>query len=220
MLIRATFTALATAVVAAVSLTPFRGSASTDGDLLTDTIPHNAALIGSLERAPSGQRHWLGGIEPRVGAVNSRGVQATSRGLISFDISQIPSGSTIVSATLRVDQCATVGSPFATFGAIVVDHLLSTSAPDSATYDTPAAFMNVGTLSTDAAPGFRAVPVTAGVIADFAALRALAQFRLRFSAASDDATTGNAYVAIRTDSDDDCPGFPDAAPVLIVAYRR
>lgn len=220
MLIRTTFTALVTAAVAAVSLTPFRGSAGDDGDVLTDTIPHNAALIGSLERDQAGHRDWLGGAEPRIGAVTARGSHRTSRGLISFDISGIPSDATITGATLRVDQCATVGTPFASFGAVVVDHLVPSSAPDSATYDAPPAGMNVGTLSTDPTPGFRSVTVTAGVIADYAALRALSQFRLRFSAAGAESAAGNDYVAVRTDSDDDCPGFPDAAPALIVTYRR
>jgi hypothetical protein len=207
MLTRAVLATLVTATLTAVSVTPFRSGADTRGTVTVDTIGHDVALIGNLERDAAGRRVWLDGAEPRVGAVAGR----ESRPLVTFDISQIPSGATVVEATLVLDQCAVEGTPFAGGAHIIVDHLTAATAPDAATFD--AAPVAVGTLPTDRTQGRRAVRVTSSVTADYLAVRALTQFRLRL--------TGSAgYVAFRGDGDDDCPAVPEAAPMLIVAYRQ
>jgi hypothetical protein len=211
MLARALIATVATAVVTAISVSPFRSGADTYGAVTVDTIVHDAALIGNLERDPSGRRLWLDGAEPHVGTVDGR----RSRPLVTFDITAIPSGATIVDALLLLDQCAAAGTPFAGAARVVVDHLRAATAPDSTTFDA-APISTVGVLPADVTPGRRTVRVTTSVVRDYMALRALTQFRLRLS--DTDASTG--YVAFRGDGDDNCPAVPEAAPMLIVTYRR
>ena len=189
MLARALLATLATAVATALSVTPFVSdavSAGTRGAVTVDTIVHDAALIGNLQGDL-----WLGGTEPHVGLVDGR----ATRSLVTFDITAIPSGATILAARFLLDQCATAGTPFTRGARIVVDHLPAATAPDASTFD--------------------AAPVTPAV-RDYSGLRALTQFRLRLSGA--DAPTG--YVAFRGDGDDTCAAVPEAAPMLIVTYRR
>jgi hypothetical protein len=211
MLARALVATLATAVATALSVTPFVsdavGAVGTGGALTVDTIVHDAALIGNL------QGHaWLGSTEPHVGFVDGR----PSRSLVTFDITAIPSGATILDARLVLDQCATAGTPFAGAARIVVDHLPAATAPDSSTFDAAPVTPAVAILPADASPGRRTVRVTTSVLRDYSGLRALTQFRLRLSGA--DEPTG--YVAFRGDGDDNCAAVPEAAPMLIVTYRR
>ncbi|HWZ59881.1 MAG TPA: hypothetical protein VNW46_12980 [Gemmatimonadaceae bacterium] len=218
MLTRALLATLVTAVVTALSVTPFRSGAGTRGSAVTvDTIVHDAALIGNLERDATGHRVWLDGAEPRVGTVAGR----RSRPLVTFDISAIPSGATIVDALLLLDQCAAAGTPFAGAAHVVIDHLIAATAPDSATFDVSPAGATIAALPADLTPGRRAVPVTTSVATDYAALRALTQFRLRLEGRFERPLENAAgYVAFRGDGDDDCPAVPEAAPMLIVTYRR
>jgi hypothetical protein len=203
-----------TAVVTALSVTPFghTAGAADSGPVVVDTITHDAALIGNLERDATGRRLWLGGAEPHVGGIDGR----RSRPLVTFDISAIPSGATILDALLLLDQCAAAGTPFAGAAHVVVDHLHAATAPDSSTFDA-SPMTPVGALPADLTPGRRALHVTTSVIRDYLALHALTQFRLRL-ATPDDTPAG--YVAFRGDGDDDCPAVPEAAPTLIVTYRR
>src|SRR5271168_703932 len=135
MLARALLATLATAVVTALAVSPFRSGANPPGAVTVDTIVHDAALIGNLERDATGRRVWLDGAEPHVGTIDGR----QSRPLLTFDISAIPSGATIVGARLVLDQCATGGTPFPGSAHVIVDHLSAATAPDSATFDaTPA----------------------------------------------------------------------------------
>jgi hypothetical protein len=210
MLARALFATLATAVATALSVTPFVSdavSAGTRGAVTVDTIGHDAALIGNLQGDV-----WLGGTEPHVGLVDGR----ATRSLVTFDITAIPSGATILDARLVLDQCATAGTPFRGAARIVVDHLPAATAPDASTFDAAPVTPAVATLPADPTPGRRVVRVTTSVVRDYSGLRALTQFRLRLSGA--DAPGG--YVAFRGDGDDACAAVPEAAPMLIVTYRR
>jgi hypothetical protein len=215
MLARTLVATVATALVTALSVTPFghtAGASDSSGPVTVDTITHDAALIGNLQRDTAGHRLWLGGAEPHVGAVAG----GRSRPLVTFDISNIPSGATILSALLMLDQCAAAGTPFAGAARVVVDHLQAATAPDSSTFDaTPITI--AGVLPADATPGRRVVHVTTSIIRDYLALHALAQFRLRLASPTD---TPAGYIAFRGDGDDDCPAVPEAAPTLIVTYRR
>ena len=214
MLTRALFATGVTAVVTALSVTPFQSGAGTrDTTVTVDTIVHDAALIGNLERDANGHRVWLGGAEPHVGTIDGR----RSRPLVTFDITAIPSGARIVDAQLSLDQCAVGGTPFANAARVVVDHLAAATAPDSATFDATPSAATVGALPADPSLGRRAVTVTTSVAADYRGLHALTQFRLRIAGATD-APAG--YVAFRGDGDDDCAAVPEAAPMLIVTYRH
>jgi hypothetical protein len=128
MLTRALFATGVTAVVTALSVTPFQSGAGTrDTTVTVDTIVHDAALIGNLERDAHGHRVWLGGAEPHVGTIDGR----RSRPLVTFDITAIPSDARIVDAQLSLDQCAIGGTPFANAARVVVDHLAAATAPDA-----------------------------------------------------------------------------------------
>jgi hypothetical protein len=216
MLTRAAFAALATLVVTAVSFTPLGGEAAIGGTIVVDTIPRDPALLGELARVATpgtpGRVDWLADVEPRVASRGSN----QSRALVTFDIGGIPSGATIVSAMLTLDECAATPG----VGHVVVDHLTPVTAPGASTFDVEPLGV-VGSFGADGPIGARRVSVTAAVTTDFAALETLTQYRLRL-----DAPDG--AVTFRGDADGECSaaaagspeGASDAAPMLVVTYRR
>jgi len=211
---RAVLAALATVTLTAFSFTPLGSEAATGGPLVVDTIPRDPALLGDLQQTRGTRRDgaWLAGAEPSVAMTGDR----ERRALVTFDIGGIPSGATIVSALLTLDQCAATPAamPAATRadGRVIVDHLAPVTAPDAATFDVQPVGM-AGAFDSDGPLGARRVSVTAAVTADFATLQTLTQYRLRLDA------PGGA-VTFRGDADGECAAASDAAPVLVVTYRR
>jgi hypothetical protein len=135
------------------------------------------------------------------------------RQFFSFDISQIPAGSTIVQATLRLYQVNVTGTPYTELGNVVIDHLDYGASLDGTDYAAPALTSNAGTLSNNATLEYKQVGVAAAVQADLAAARTRSQFRTRFSTAdfSNDGTSD--YVQF---ADEDSP---TNRPVLVVVYH-
>ena len=101
------------------------------------------------------------------------------RGFLRFSLASIPAGATIGSAVLRVHQSFVFGTPYASLGNVVVDHMRIGSALDLGDFETPAVV--VGTLSSDATLGHKTLDVTSSVVADLAAALANTDFRLRAS---------------------------------------
>jgi hypothetical protein len=99
----------------------------------------------------------------------------------SFDLTALPPGGTIGSATLRLYQESVQGNPYGELGNVVVDHLDYGAALDSADFDAPALTSNIGTLSSNANLEYKSLVVTSRVLADIAAGRPRSQFRIRFS---------------------------------------
>ena len=104
------------------------------------------------------------------------------RMILCFDISQIPPGSTIVAATLRVPIEGSVGPPpYATHGDLIVDHVTLTGSLGVQHYAGSTVALDIGTLSTNAQTVWKEMGVTGAVQADFAATRTRSAYRLHFS---------------------------------------
>jgi hypothetical protein len=110
-----------------------------------------------------------------------------ARGYMRFDLSSLPPGASIASATLVTYQDAVDGAPFDT-GSVVLDHVdlgPGLDKDDDGAAPLPGGLL-FATLSTSAAPGERAVDVTAAVQADLAGGRSTSDFRLRLIGAGTD----------------------------------
>lgn len=134
------------------------------------------------------------------------------RGFLSFDISSIPPGSNIISATLRNYQEAVLGTPYTDLGNIIVDHLDYGANLDAADYNLAALQDNIGTLSNNASIEFKTLDVTARLQDDINNGRARSQYRMLFPTPTDN------------DSIEDAAFFTSAniggnTPELVVTYQ-
>ena len=137
------------------------------------------------------------------------------RQFYSFDLSSLPAGSNITSATLRLYQASLGGNPYVDLGNVIVDHVDYGAALGAAAYNVTALASNVGVLSSDATIAYKTLVVTARVQADVAATRTRAQFRLRFSTTDSNNDAGSDFAQF-TDAE-----FPGASvPILEVKYRE
>lgn len=136
------------------------------------------------------------------------------RQFLSFDLAPLPAGTTVQSAVLSVYQARVDGTPYASHGVVVVDHLVYGTL-DSADYDRPAMTSALGTLSSSPSLALRVLDLTSAVQADLAAGRTRTQVRLRWNALdrNGDATDDQACFA---DADDALgTGLP---PRLLLTY--
>lgn len=115
--------------------------------------------------------------EIKVGRNNS----GISRGFISFDITQIPFGSTVDKTTLRIYQSGTTGNPYSIGGEIKIDHLNYGSTFESSDYGTSSISSSFSTISGNASAGWREVEVTQNIKGDLTAGRVRSQFRLHYA---------------------------------------
>jgi len=102
----------------------------------------------------------------------------------SFDLSELPAGAILQSATLRVWLSDTVGRPFTVLGNLVVDHVDLGSGLDVTDYAGGTLESNIGTLASGSAAsqlGYRNLGVVSQVRSDIAAGRTRSDFRLRFA---------------------------------------
>lgn len=135
------------------------------------------------------------------------------RQLYSFDIASIPASTTIASATLRLYQCDVVGTPYASLGNVIVDHVTygSTFDPSGSAYDGAVA-LNIGTLSATTSLGYRSLNVTSRLQNDLVASRVNSQYRLGFSI-QDANSNGNDDFVQFTDAEDSlCAGTATNQP--------
>ncbi|MDJ0976500.1 MAG: hypothetical protein QNJ98_18725 [Planctomycetota bacterium] len=103
----------------------------------------------------------------------------TRRAFYSFIVGDLPPGAQVQSAVLSAKQYLVVGTPFATLGDVIVDHVdlgPTLNAPD---YSHVQWSLDIGTFSSSPDIGRRALDVTAAVRADVAAGRGVSSFRLR-----------------------------------------
>lgn len=133
------------------------------------------------------------------------------RGLLGFDISSIPTGSTIVSATLRAYQVSIASSPYADLGgAIRVDVIDFGTTLDADDYSSAALNSNIGNISTNTTIEWKTLDVTSYVQSRLSTGNI--QFRLYFPAETD--LDGVADTA-RFSSADSLSNIPE----LVVTYR-
>jgi hypothetical protein len=137
-----------------------------------------------------------------------------ARGFARFDLSGLPSGSTLVSAVLALDQAALTGLPYDMLGDVVVDHVDIGPGLDSTDFGAAALDADVGILSSDATLGTKTLEVTTQVAADLAASSPTSDFRLRFPTGSD-ADGADDYTEFNDGEDSFASG---QIPRLIVTY--
>lgn len=116
-----------------------------------------------------------------IGDSYSNAQNYLERAYVGFDISGIPSNSTIVSATLRIYQGYINGTPYTDLGNMVVDHFNFGSSLDNNDWDSGTITSNIGTISNNATLEWKELDVKTAVEADLNASRTSSQYRLRFS---------------------------------------
>jgi hypothetical protein len=148
----------------------------------TDTVYANPALTGyvlAYTATDGPHRSWFATLNPTVGDNDFDVYGETLRGVVAFTLPALPPGVTLRGATLTIAQCQVTGTPFDSLGSLVVDHLVPTMAPDSATYDTTALAAAVATIPNASSAQ---VSLLASVAADYAVGdTTTSMYRLRFS---------------------------------------
>ena len=101
------------------------------------------------------------------------------RSLVSFDVSSLK-GPDIASVTLFVYQSSVVGSLYATGGNIVVDLVDYGPTLDEEDWCVPATASDIGSISSNAARGFKSLNVTSSLAFVLDQGNDLLQFRFQF----------------------------------------
>jgi hypothetical protein len=187
---------------------------SGDGGSVTIRILGDPALDGII--LTDGTAVAAGG-GPATGDIDAVVPGVGGRVLYSFPLGAIPPGATLQSVTLELHQRLVIGTPYATHGVVVLDHLDYGPALDFGDFNLVALAPSFAVASADTTLGMKSVTVTAQVLADLAAARPNSQYRLRFSTLD----TNN-------DGANDVAGWEDAElsggspvgsePKLIVTY--
>lgn len=136
------------------------------------------------------------------------------RSVAGFDISSIPSGSTIASATLRVYQYSISGTPYTLLGTIVVDHVNFGSSIDTTDYSGGTLSSNIGTISNNTTIEYKTLDVASNVQTDLNDGRTSSQYRLRFT--TETAPGDNNLANFETAENF---GGSGNRPELVVTYR-
>jgi hypothetical protein len=177
---------------------------------VTLTLSSEAARDGWAEYGDYGESSGaaLGGTGDFIIGVHTR------RQFFSFDLGVLPAGATIQSATLRLYQVRTSGTPYATHGVVVVDHM-DYGMLEGSDFDLPPLVANAGTLSTDAVLEWKTLDVTALVQSDRAARSDRTQVRLRWSPSENDHDAIDDEAHFVDAEDITGSGFP---PQLVLTY--
>src|SRR5262245_41915179 len=145
-----------------------------------------ATLIAPPVAAVDGVVFSTGGVNTVAGvSVGDHNGPGNTQGFFRFDIHALPPPSQIVSVTLHAYQFLIYGTPYASLGTLLVDHVDVGPALDSADHGAAPIVAGFTSFPSDPALGWRVVDVTARVLADLAAQRTTSDFRLRFSVAND-----------------------------------
>ena len=145
---------------------------------VTVTLYSTADMDGYVMSSLSWNR--VNGI--RVGDDDSFDNGREQRGLLSFDLSGIPAGATVTSATLRLYQFSVVGDPYTHYGSVWVESLDFGDSVGSSSFAVSALSTLTGSLSSDNVVTWKEISATNAVQADVAAARPRSQFRLNMPA--------------------------------------
>jgi hypothetical protein len=136
------------------------------------------------------------------------------RGFVSFDLTPLPAGATVTSATLSMYQWVVLGTPYASLGSQLVDHVDFGATLDSGDFALVALSSGFDTLSSDATVGPKLLSVTAQVVADLTAARVRSQFRIRFALGTDGDASEDSCSFRRADA-----STASEVPTLSVTYQ-
>lgn len=177
--------------------------------------PNIITKIFSSSSPLDGFRSSNGGGNPDVEIRAGRNVYLVTRGFVSFDISDLPSGATIQEAILRLYQGKIIKNPYGVGGSIRVDHLTYGDTLDNADYAMAALSSSFATLTGNAVIEWKDVDVTDAFRNDVANARSRSQFRIHFQIENTggDATGDFAYF----ESADNNMGTGNT-PQLVVKY--
>ena len=138
-----------------------------------------------------------------------------ARGIMRFQLTDIPAGATIESATLRVYQMLVEGTPYADLGDLLVDHVDAGAGLSADDFAGGTLQANMGVLSTSAALEIKSLDVRAAVQAALDGGTGRVDFRFRFETETDgDAQTDGATLNGRSDE-----AGNGRVPVLEVTYQ-
>lgn len=207
-------------LLAAVALSACGGGGADGGDPLPP--PPGGEVVETIEltSVPEADGVAIPGFasadrEPVAGDNRDR---IPARAIYTFDLSQLPAGATVTSATLRIRQIDNVGNPYEDLANVVLDHVnLGGQMPDNA-FDAPATPGNLAfaTFSSDEDPVIRPAIVTPQVLLDRESGRQYSQFRLRHQVNFN--LDGADDITVWADGEDTA-GFGDL-PTLVVRYTR
>jgi len=137
------------------------------------------------------------------------------RAVFSFDLTSLPDGATIDSATLYMHQYNVIGSPYAQMGDLVVDHVDLGAGLDVADFDGGTIVEAFATLSSSPAIATYTVEVKERVEVDLFNGRTVSSFRIYF--VTDESATVNQQLVSLADTQGGGPSNVD--PMLLVDYR-
>jgi hypothetical protein len=126
----------------------------------------------------------------------------------------IPTGATILSATLHMHQVSVSGTPYTGLGGVVVDRVDFGTVLDAADFAPMVLMANIGGLSGDATPGIRNIDVTTAVEQDIAANDLTSDFLVRFSGVNPNNVAE--YAEFENSNND---GGTMDPPRLVIVYR-
>ena len=153
---------------------------------------------------------WLGGI-----LIGDNSGNATAQGFLTFDLAAIPAGAQILEATLEIRQFNVSGTPYASMGSLLVDHVDVGGTLDASDWGATALDGNFATASQTDALGVLLVDVRDPIQADVFAGRTKSSFRLGFTALSDG---DNAQDTAHIQDSEDSEGS-GVLPAVTVRYR-
>jgi hypothetical protein len=138
------------------------------------------------------------------------------RGVVSFLLAPLPPGATIDTATLDVEGRAAFGTPYADFGALVLDHVDLGAGLDGTDFHAGVLTPSYRTLPDfpgAGPPSPVSVDVRSAILADLAAGRPASSFRFQFDLAP--SPDGEFDLVFITAS----PAAPLTLPHLTITYR-
>lgn len=166
--------------------------------------------------ALDGFRASNGGGNSTVDIRAGRNENLVTRGFISFDIDEIPSGATITEASLKMYQVRVIGSPYSVGGVLEVDHLTYGDTLNGEDYSMAALLSGFATLSENKNTGWKETKVTNAVKDDVANARSRSQFRIHFEIEVKSGDVAGDFVYF--ESTDNSEGTGNK-PQLIIKYQ-
>ena len=127
----------------------------------------------------------------------------------------IPSGSTILSAKLRLQQVSVQGNPYGVLGNAVVDRVDYGLTLDAGDFSPIVLTPNLGSISNTATLELKELDVTAAVAADVAAGDLTSDFLVRFTSA----TAANATADLAAFEDSENSAASGVTAKLVVTYQ-
>ncbi len=162
------------------TIVPTKKLSITPKQSLTPT-PNIRTKIISASANLDGFRSSNNGGNESVDIRAGRNVNLVTRGFVSFDLGDIPSGAVITDATLRLYQGKVpTGDPYTAGGSIKVDHLTYGDSLDNSDYGMAALSSSFVTLTNNAALEWKDANVTDRLKDDISNARSRSQYRIHF----------------------------------------